>query len=314
MTDIVVIEALGELLSPSQVSTYMTCPAKWYFRYLIGLSEPTTGAQVLGKAFSRNTGSELPSEAAHGPRDGSERTTRSLLQEWSSVIAAAACRDDEDADAATRQVLVTAYLTETAPPVRPRAIEQTVQGEIAGVRVRRIVDLLDTEGRVLDFKTASRRPNGVAAEHSLQLTTYAMITPGAGGLCRLDTVTKSKTVQMVQQSYQVGAEDRRFAETLCPMVQESIRDGIYPPHRSSPMSSRRYCGYWRECEREFGGRVADQLRARVYATDSRIPSRFHLKAADPRRTGVRPFGFRGLSGMPTLCLPTVCPLPARGYC
>jgi hypothetical protein len=43
-----------------------------------------------------------------------------------------------------------------------------------------------------------------------------MITPGAGGLCRLDTVTKSKTVQVVQQGYQVGAEDRCFAETFTP--------------------------------------------------------------------------------------------------
>ncbi|HZM11401.1 MAG TPA: PD-(D/E)XK nuclease family protein, partial [Candidatus Limnocylindrales bacterium] len=51
MTDVAVTETLGEALSPSQVNTYMTCPAKWYFRYLIGLSEPTTGALALGKAF-----------------------------------------------------------------------------------------------------------------------------------------------------------------------------------------------------------------------------------------------------------------------
>jgi hypothetical protein len=94
-------------------------------------------------------------------------------------------------------------------------------------------------------------------EHGLQLTTYAMITPGASGLCRLDTVTKTKTVQVVQQSYQVASEDRRFAETLYPMVQDSIRDGIYPPHRSSPLCSRRYCGFWRHCQRELGGRVAE---------------------------------------------------------
>jgi hypothetical protein len=41
--------------------------------------------------------------------------------------------------------------------------------------------------RVVDVKTASKRPNGLSADHSLQLTTYAMITPGASGLCRLDT-------------------------------------------------------------------------------------------------------------------------------
>jgi hypothetical protein len=104
-------------------------------------------------------------------------------------------------------------------PLQPHAVEQTVQGEIAGVNVRGIVDLLDTDGRVLDLKTASKRPNGLSAEHSLQLTTYAMITPGASGLCRLDSVTKTKTVQVIQQSYQVGAEDRRFVEALHPMVQ-----------------------------------------------------------------------------------------------
>lgn len=40
-------------------------------------------------------------------------------------------RDDEDADelAATGQILVVAYLTEAAIPLRPQAIEQTVQGE-----------------------------------------------------------------------------------------------------------------------------------------------------------------------------------------
>ena len=51
MTAVAVTEALGELLSPSQANTYLACPAKWYFRYLIGLTEPTAGALALGKAF-----------------------------------------------------------------------------------------------------------------------------------------------------------------------------------------------------------------------------------------------------------------------
>jgi hypothetical protein len=82
-----------------------------------------------------------------------------------------------------------------------------------------------------------------------------MITPGAGGSCRLDTLTKTKTVELVQQSCEIGPEERRYAETLHPMVQEAMRDGIYTPRRGSHLCSRRYCGYWRECEREFGGRV-----------------------------------------------------------
>jgi len=51
MSEVAVTEALGEWLSPSQANTYLTCPAKWYFRYSIGLIEPATGALALGKAF-----------------------------------------------------------------------------------------------------------------------------------------------------------------------------------------------------------------------------------------------------------------------
>ena len=156
MTDVAVTEVLGESLSPSQVNMYMMCPAKWYFRYLIGLSEPTTGALALGKAFhgtlARNFRQKL--------NTGHDMETRELSEvfsaEWSLASADAALRDDEDAEelAATGQILVSAYLAEAAIPLQPRAIEQTVQGEIAGVKVRGIVDLLDTDGRVLDFKTA----------------------------------------------------------------------------------------------------------------------------------------------------------------
>ena len=259
MTEVAITEALGESLSPSQASTYMTCPAKWYFRYLIGLREPTTGALALGKAFHGTLAQNFRQKLSTG-RDMDAKELREVFAaEWSTAISEADLRDDEGADelAATGQILVATYVTEAAGPLKPNAVEQTVQGEIAGVKVRGIVDLLDADGRVVDFKTASKRPNGLSADHSLQLTTYAMITPGASGLCRLDTVTKTKTVQVIQQSYQVGAEDRRFAETLFPMVQESIRDGIYPPHRGCPMCSRRYCGYWRECEHEFGGSVPE---------------------------------------------------------
>jgi putative RecB family exonuclease len=259
MTECAVREELGELLSPSQVNTYLTCPAKWYFRYLAGLTEPVTGALALGKAFHAVLATNFRRKLTIG-RDMEPAEVHEVFeQEWVLASDEAELRDDEDATelATTGEALVYTYLSEAATTVQPRAVEQPVSGRIAGVKVRGILDLLDTTGCVVDFKTASKRPNGIAADHELQLSTYAMITPGASGACRLDTVTKTKTVQVIQQTYAVGPEERRLAETLYPMVQDSIRDGIYPPHRSSPLCSRKHCGYWRECEREFGGRVAE---------------------------------------------------------
>jgi hypothetical protein len=38
MTEVAVTEVLGESLSTSRVIAYLTCPAEWYFRYVVGLS------------------------------------------------------------------------------------------------------------------------------------------------------------------------------------------------------------------------------------------------------------------------------------
>ncbi len=228
MTEVAIAEALEESLSPSQVNTYMTCPAKWHFRYLIGLSEPTTGALALGKAFHGTLALNFRQKLRTGRDMETQELREVFAEEWSATLVEATLRDDEDVDklAATGQILAATYATEAAGPLQPHAVEQTVQGEIGGVKVGGIVDLLDTGRRVVDFKTASKRPNGVSAEHSLQLTTYAMITPGASGLCRLDTVTKTKTVQVIQQSYQVGSEDRRLAEALYPMAHDPFGTGF----------------------------------------------------------------------------------------
>jgi len=259
MTDCAVREELGELLSPSQVNTYLTCPAKWYFRYLAGLTEPATGALALGKAFHATLATNFRRKLTGG-RDMEPAEVQEVFeQEWVLASDHAELRDDEDATelATTGEALVNTYIRQAAASVQPSAVEEPVSGQIAGVKVRGIVDVLDVAGCVVDFKTAAKRPNGIAADYGLQLNTYAMITPGANGSCRLDTVTKTKTVQVIQQTYEVGQEERRLAETLYPMVQDSIRDGIYPPHRGSPLCSRKHCGYWRECEREFGGRVPE---------------------------------------------------------
>jgi putative RecB family exonuclease len=257
MTAAVVDTTLGERLSPSQVNTFLSCPAKWYFRYALGLPEPPTGTLALGTAFH----SVLAVNFRQKIETKQDLPARELEESFGEAFAMAAedaeFREDEEPAALieTGRALVRRYMADAAPWIEPQAVELPVEGIIAGVRVQGIVDLLDMEGCIIDFKTAARRPAWITTEYRLQLTTYSMIRPGARGSCRLDTVTKTKTVQLVQQSCEIGPEERRYAATLYPMMQEAMRDGIYPPRRGSPVCFRRYCGYWRECEREFGGRV-----------------------------------------------------------
>jgi hypothetical protein len=150
--------------------------------------------------------------------------------------------------------MVTKYIEDAAPLIRPAAVESRVSGVIGGVKVSGYVDLLDIEGRMIDSKSALIKPlKGIAHDLQLQLTTYAMITPAASGACRLDTVTKGKTVSLIQKSFVINEKDRHYAETIYPMVQDSIRVGIFLPRRSSPLCSRRFCGFWNVCEQEYEG-------------------------------------------------------------
>ena len=85
MTDVAVREALGESLSPSQVNTYMTCPAKWYFRYLIGLSEPATGALAsVCRLYGRQL-SLILTDVAYGELRETPSELATVEREWVNI-------------------------------------------------------------------------------------------------------------------------------------------------------------------------------------------------------------------------------------
>ena len=248
---------LAEVLSPSQVSQFLSCPAKWMFRYLLDLKEPESGAQALGTAFhqtiahnfrqKRDSQRDLPANACleffrQVLGKHLELTTLEKGQHPLELLELG-------------ETMARKYLTEAAPLIQPAAVESRVSGTIGGVKVAGCVDLLDVEGRIVDSKSTLKPVKGIANDHRLQLTSYVMITPAATGVCRLDTVTKGKTVDLIHKSFTVTEADRRYAEALYPMVQDSIREGIFLPRRNSPLCSRKYCGFWKICEQEYGGSV-----------------------------------------------------------
>jgi hypothetical protein len=118
-----------------------------------------------------------------------------------------------------------------------------------------IVDVLDSGGRLIDFKASSRRPSRVSPDYAFQLATYQQITPGASGDVRIDNLVKTKAVQIVQQAYTVAEPDIRATQVLYPMAQKAMGSGMYCPNRQSMLCSHKHCSFWKHCEEEFGGRV-----------------------------------------------------------
>jgi hypothetical protein len=246
-------------LTPSGLNCYVyDCQVKWFYRYVLRLRESIDPNRALGRAFHAAIGEnfkqkietkeDLPAEGVYG------LYLDALAGELENV--------DGDVDDATRAELrdvgaplVAVYMDQAAPKIEPAAIELSVAGEIAGVNVSGRIDLLDVHGNVIDFKSAAKAPSGVRPDYRNQVTAYTMLLPGASGRARLDTVTKTKTVKLHQQTMDVVDADRKMVERLYPLAQESMRGGVYTPNRGSYLCSRKYCSFWERCVADYGGEV-----------------------------------------------------------
>jgi putative RecB family exonuclease len=244
-------------LSPTQARTFLGCSARWWFKYGLSLPEPKTSSLAFGLAVHRALEINFLQKLESKENLETAGMVTIFRDCWMEQVGQTVFRDDENPRVLekTGERLIAKYMDEVAPLVEPAAVEMDVRGVIGGVPVRGRIDLIDVHGRLVDIKTASRRPSCVPWDYAFQLATYRQITPGASGEARLDTLVKTNTPQLVQQSYEVGESDLRATQVLYPLIQESIRNGLYLPNRDSMMCSRRHCAFWVHCQKEYGGTV-----------------------------------------------------------
>jgi len=249
--------SVAAVLSPSQVRTFLDCQARWWFKYGLMLPEPKNSSLALGLAVHRALEVNFREKMETHEDLDTAGVVMLFRDAWMEQAGQTQFMPDESQHDIRRtgERLVAKYMDEVAPQVEPVAVEMDVQGEISGVPVRGRVDLLDEGGRLIDIKTASRRPSWVSPDYAFQLATYRQITPGASGEVRIDSLVKTVNPQIVQQSYTVGDADVRATKVLFPMVQEAMGSGMYCPNRQSLLCSHKHCGFSKQCEEEYGGRV-----------------------------------------------------------
>jgi RecB family exonuclease len=251
--------APGDVLSPSQVSNLMDCSYRWYAKKVLKIPEPPAANQILGRAVHAALAANFEQKCdtrVDLPVVGALAVYR---EAWAVLTEGMEFRDDEDPDelGKTGEALVTKYMEEASPLIEPAAVEMRVEGVIAGVKVTGYIDLLDVDGRVIDIKTAKAKPNGISPMHRFQVATYWHLTPLARGTGRVDTLVKTKSPQLIQQTFSISELELRAIQTLYPEAQNLIRGGVHFPNRQSMFCSRRHCAFWRHCGQKWGGEVPE---------------------------------------------------------
>jgi hypothetical protein len=250
-------EAVAEVLSLSQLYTFMDCPARWMFAKLRGLPDAPNSNLAKGSAVHEALLRSMAEKVITEHDMPIDEVLEVYRAAWDGQAEQVEFAPDENPEAIRDDGarLVEHYMREAAPKIQPAAVEVYVRGEIGGVKVQGHVDLLCDDGTIRDIKTAKRSPSEISGHNMLQLTTYEMLTPGASGRVVVDTLVANKTPKLVQIEHTITPQDRLAPERIYPIAQATMRAGYYMPNRTSNLCSRKNCAHWRACEAEFGGCV-----------------------------------------------------------
>jgi CRISPR/Cas system-associated exonuclease Cas4 (RecB family) len=241
-------------LSPSSVNCYMDCSARWYYRKVLELPETRSAALSLGTAVHAGVIQNFRQKIESG-RDMSIRDTQavfihSLCDEIDLGIRFQTGESADDLKEAG-EVMTKVYMEHSAPFVSPAAVEEHVEGEIGGVPVHVYIDIRTTDGRVIDIKTAKKKPTGISAAHRLQVSTYVMLHPEASGEATISTLTKTRMVALQQDSVSILAADRKLTERLYSITRDQMH-GLVSPNRASFLCGK-HCDFRGRCLDDYGG-------------------------------------------------------------
>lgn len=252
-------------LSPTQLDMYARCPEAYRRRYI--------EKEVIAPGFAMLRGTGVHAGAEHNFEQKIEShedlpasdIIGAAVAGFEEAVAGGYSLTDDEAGKNVRDVIgeqkdvvvdmATLHAAEQAPDYQPVAVEQYVRLELPDHPrdLVGVIDLMDDQDRVIDFKTAGRKKSQTDADTSTQLTVYAAahkrLTGRDATEVRLDTVvkTKTKTTRDVVSSTR-GAADFNALANRVNVITYAIESGTFTPATPGTWwCSQKFCGYWDTC-------------------------------------------------------------------
>src|SRR5690606_17943607 len=163
-------------LSVSQVRTYLRCPRQYEYIYINKMRPPVTSSLLLGRSFHKAIEMANRVKLEDGEIMAVEDVKDTFSDAWESEKAQVEWEDGEDQGQLKDSglAMTSHYYQEVGQKLRPKLIEQGTTVDIDGVPVKVVIDLVERDGKIRDFKTAKRVTAKDEADRSIQLSTYAM--------------------------------------------------------------------------------------------------------------------------------------------
>ena len=168
-------------VSPTQVRTYQRCPLAYKHRFLERWTGIQSSAGLLGHAVHSAIEAALKAKRRFRQDLPLEEMERVFDQVWNRGLppeteTTGESREEFDDVREEGYDLLAFYLEEVAPKVRPHLVEHRFSFELAGIPVPVVgqVDLIETDGAVVDHKTSLRPYREDYLDSDVQLFCYAV--------------------------------------------------------------------------------------------------------------------------------------------
>src|SRR5690606_12922891 len=205
-------------------------------QYIEGLRSPLTSFLLLGRSFHKAIETANRAKMEWGEIMDVSDVQNAFSDEWdrgkSDVEWEEGEKEGEIKDSGLNMTAL--YYEQVGQHLKPVMIEQGATIDVEGVPVKVVIDLVEKNGLIRDFKTAKRTPSQDEADKSIQLATYALAYRQMTGLREsgavLDYTVNLKSGPKIKQLETI-IDDGRIERTrnLIKGVAKAISAGLFYP-------------------------------------------------------------------------------------
>jgi putative RecB family exonuclease len=183
------IAELTKTISASRLSCFQRCRLQFYFRYVAGIPKSPTPGLHIGTTV-HTVLQQWNLARWHGRHLEVQELKEIFSRAWMIWQEGEQIdwKGNEEAVKTATWDLIQLYLRETpiAPDEKPEAVEVGVEADLSGHGLPLLVgviDLVRSGGRIVDFKTSARKPDGELLAHTAetQTTSYGLLYREATG-------------------------------------------------------------------------------------------------------------------------------------
>lgn len=256
--------------SSSRLGMWERCQQQWKYRYIDGMKRPPSAAMIMGSSLDETANvvyqarideDDVPpvDEVFHTkfaylsdqvedwdkPRDSYLDNGVQVAVAWKNQIA-----DHQEPIEVQKNVVVDLV----AP------LPDGTMGKYPFIAIADLIAHDDYGGqKVVDLKCKGRKMPDGEVMRSLQRQSYPMVFGSTTFEFHVMVRTKTpqKQIIRVENAQTDGDSFMKRVAIADRQVEHAIQTGDFYPNRSQQLCSKKWCGYWEQCQNENGGVIPE---------------------------------------------------------